>query len=88
MKAPAKKTAAKKAPAKKVAAKKVAVKTSAVVVKPIEYTMPMEVKEWLDWAQSTISHLRSEVERLKTENSDLKKYRTFAEHRILRSDQE
>jgi hypothetical protein len=79
-----------KAPAKKPAAKKVAVKTPAAktVVRPTEYTMPVEVREWIERAQSTMSHLRSEVERLKTENSDLKKYRTFAEHRILRSEQE
>jgi hypothetical protein len=85
MKAPAKKPAAKKVVAKKVAVKTPAAKT---VVRPTEYTMPVEVREWIERAQSTMSHLRSEVERLKTENSDLKKYRTFAEHRILRSEQE
>jgi hypothetical protein len=85
MKAPAKKPAAKKVVAKKVAVKTPATKT---IMRPTEYTMPVEVREWIERAQSTMSHLRSEVERLKTENSDLKKYRTFAEHRILRSEQE
>lgn len=71
----------KKAPAKKVAAKKTpkADKT---------FPMPMEVKNWIEQAHSTIQHLKGEVERLKTENKELKAYKKWAEQRILRSDYE
>ena len=52
------------------------------------YDMATEVKDWIERATSTMNHLRGEVDRLKKENSDLKAYRTFAEHRILRSERE
>ena len=52
------------------------------------YTMPPEVKDWIERAQSTINHLKGEVERLKGEVTDLKAYKKWAEHRILRSDHE
>lgn len=73
---------AKKTPAKKTAAKK--------APKPAEKTfaMPVEVKNWIDQAHSTINHLRGEVDRLKTENKELKAYKRWAEQRILRSDYE
>ena len=74
---------AKKTPAKKTVAKK--------VTKPKAeptYVMPMEVKNWIEQAHSTINHLRGEVQRLKTENTELKAYKKWAEHRILRSDYE
>lgn len=67
---------------KKPAAKKVAPKPQP------EFSMPMEVKDWIERANSTIQHLRGEVERLKTENTELKSYKKWAEHRILRSDYE
>jgi len=35
-----------------------------------------------------MSHMQSEIERLKRENAELKVYRKFAEHRILRSEAE
>ena len=50
------------------------------------FAMPMEVKNWIEQAHSTINHLRGEVERLKTENKELKSYKRWAEQRILRSD--
>lgn len=80
--ATAKKTPAKKAPAKKT--------TKAAAPKTAEptYSMPMEVKNWIEQAHSTMNHLRGEVERLKTENKELKAYKKWAEHRILRSDYE
>lgn len=53
-----------------------------------EFHMPVEVKNWIEQADSRIRHLTSEVERLKKENADLKSYRKFAEQRILRSEAE
>jgi hypothetical protein len=81
------KTPAKKAPAKKVVAKKVAPKKQAEFSEPT-YAMPREVKEWIERANSTIQHLKGKVERLETENKELKAYQKFAEQRILRSEHE
>ncbi len=79
-KPPAKKAAAKKAPAKKAPAKTAA---------PGElYTMPREVSDWIDRAQSIMGHQKGEIERLKKENAELRAYRKFAETRLLRSDHE
>jgi len=72
---------AKKAPAKKAAPTKVKAPEK-------KFDMPLEVSNWIDQAMSTINHLRGEVERLKKENTDLKAYKRWAEHRILRSDYE
>ena len=90
-----KKTSSKaKIPAKKAAKPAVKAKAPTPAKKaPVRasgptYAMPLEVKEWIERAQSTINHLRGEVERLKAENTDLKKYKKWAEHRILRSDHE
>lgn len=52
------------------------------------YTMPKEVSEWIERANSTIQHLKTQVATLKEENVNLKAYRNFAEHRILRSEAE
>ena len=91
-KAPAKK-ATKPAAAKKAVPAKVAsaprkaaeiVRTDSSAV----YNMPMEVKDWIERAQSIMNHQRGEIERLKTENTELKAYKKWAEHRILRSDHE
>ena len=86
-----------KAPAKK-AAKKVAKKapprllvpSRAVAQMPAnqQFSMPTEVKEWIERANSTIQHLKSKVARLETENKELKAYQKFAEQRILRSEHE
>ena len=89
---------AKKAPAKTaskpVAAKKPAVKAKAPA-KPKSapegqktYTMPPDVKDWIERAQSIMNHQKGEIERLKKENTELKAYKKWAEHRILRSDYE
>ena len=79
--------------AKKVATKKVAIKKSPLKAKVVElpevqYSMPREVKEWIDQATSRMRHMQGEIERLKEENKALKSYRKFAEHRILRSEGE
>ena len=64
-------------------------KTKTPIAKPQEmFSMPQEVKDWIERANSTIQHLRGQVETLKKENADLKAYRKFAENRILRSDHE
>jgi hypothetical protein len=100
--ATAKKAAAKKAPAKKTPVKLGPAKTSPAVkpqlkamARPIKvmvptqkFSMPVEVSNWIDQAMSRMSHMQSEIERLKMENTELKAYRKFAEHRILRSEAE
>lgn len=55
---------------------------------PRVYDMPREVSEWIDRANSTIRHLKTEVDRLKVENKELRGWRKWAEGRILRSDTE
>ena len=57
-------------------------------IKEETFAMPMEVKEWIERANSMMNHLRGEVDRLKEENKKLKAYKKWAEHRILRSDHE
>jgi hypothetical protein len=76
----------KKIVAKKVAPKKVVAKK--VEALPQQFSMPKEVKDWIDRASSIINHQKGEITRLKEENAQLKAYRKFAEHRILRSEAE
>jgi predicted RNase H-like nuclease (RuvC/YqgF family) len=73
---------------KKAAPIKVTKPPKAPAQKEQTFAMPMEVKNWIEQAQSTMNHLRGQVERLKTENAELKAYKKWAEHRILRSDYE
>jgi len=73
---------------KKVVAKKAPPKAKLEIIPSIQYSMPMEVKEWIDQASSRMRHMQSEIDRLKDENMKLKSYRKFAEHRILRSEGE
>jgi len=75
------------------AAKKAKPKVAKPAAKPKEsmerlYSMPKEVSEWIERANSTIQHLKTQVATLKEENVNLKAYRNFAEHRILRSEAE
>ena len=75
------------------AAKKAKQKPAKPAAKPKQlmetlYTMPKEVSEWIERANSTIQHLKTQVATLKEENINLKAYRKFAEHRILRSEAE
>lgn len=52
------------------------------------YHMPVEVRDWIDRTTSMMHHQKGEIARLKQENKELKAYKTWATHRILRSDQE
>lgn len=78
----------KKVATKKVATKKSPPKAKVVALPEVQYSMPREVKEWIDQATSRMRHMQGEIERLKEENKALKSYRKFAEHRILRSEGE
>ena len=91
--ATAKKTPAKKA-VKTTTKAKVATPAKKPAVAPAKatgertYTMPQDVKDWIERAQSIMNHQKGEIERLKKENTELKAYKKWAEHRILRSDYE
>jgi polyhydroxyalkanoate synthesis regulator phasin len=52
------------------------------------YSMPQEVSDWVERATSIMSHQKGEIERLKEEVKELKAYKQWAEHRILRSEAE
>ena len=83
--------ATKKVPIKKPSVKPPSVKPlTKPLAKPIEqkFNMPVEVRNWIDQAMSRMAHMQSEIDRLKMENTELKAYRKFAEHRILRSEAE
>jgi cell division septum initiation protein DivIVA len=75
--ATAKKPVEKKAPAKEVASKKVATKTEA------QFSMPVEVKDWIDQASSRMNHMRTEIERLKEENKQLRRSHKLMEQRVM-----
>ena len=86
-KAPAKKAtkpAAKKAAPAKAAPKKPASSQNTERT----FLMSPEVRDWIERASSTMNHQRGEIERLKRELEELKAYKKWAEHRILRSDHE
>jgi len=92
--ATAKKVAAKAAPKKPVAKtprKKLVleyVPPKNAVKREQEFSMPMEVKDWIDQAMSRLKSMQSKVERLEAENKELKSYKRWAEHRILNSSPE
>ena len=97
--ATAKKTPAKKAPAKKSSVKpnpknpvkpdlKVMSRPAKASASQQKFNMHIDVSNWIDQAMSRMNHMQSEIERLKKENTELKVYRKFAEHRILRSEAE
>jgi len=52
------------------------------------YSMPQEVSDWIERATSIMSHQKGEITRLKEEIKELKAYKQWAEHRILRSEAE
>jgi hypothetical protein len=86
--ATAKKVAAKAAP-KKVATTPVATTPPKRVAKQEqEFSMPMEVKDWIDQAMSRLKNMQSKIDRLEAENKELKSYKRWAEHRILNSSPE
>ncbi len=91
--ATAKKTPAKKAtkPAAKAKAPTPAKKAPVAPAKASgerTYTMPQDVKDWIERAQSIMNHQKGQIDRLTVENKELKAYKKWAEHRILRSDYE
>ena len=75
---------AKKTPAKKIAVKPQA-KQSAVKpqAKAEEFRMPVEVKDWIDQAQSRIRHLITKVARLEEENVKLRRANKVMEQRVM-----
>ena len=86
--ATAKKVAAKAAPKKaaKTPVKKLVmeyVPPKKVVKREQEFSMPMEVKDWIDQAMSRLKNLQSKIDRLSIENAELKSYKKWAENRIL-----
>jgi hypothetical protein len=81
-------TTAPKSPSKRGKAGKTSTPALLTPQREETYAMPLSVKDWIERANSTIQHLRGEIERLKTENMELKSYKTWAEHRILRSEHE
>jgi hypothetical protein len=94
-KVPAKKTVAKKvpvksAPVKKPAPKRVLVsqRTIASAKKDEMFAMPQEVKEWIERSSSIMKHQATQIAALKDENTKLKAYKKFAEHKILGSSYE
>lgn len=50
------------------------------------YSMPVEVKEWIDQANSRIKHLTAQNERLKAEIADLKRANKNMERRVMGSE--
>ena len=85
-------TAKKTAPpaAKKTPTKAKLLQAPAKALKQPEpmYSMPMEVKEWIDQATSRMRSLQAKIDRLELENIALKSYKKWAENRILGSSHE
>lgn len=77
----------KKAPAKKIAVKPQP-KPTAVKPQAEEFRMPQEVKDWIDQAMSRMRSMQNKIDKQAVEIAELKSYRKWAEHRILRSDHE
>jgi len=71
---------------KKPAAKRVPIKPP--VIPEEKFAMPAAVADWIERATSIMNHQKGEIERLKKENAEMKAWRQWAEHRILRSDHE
>jgi hypothetical protein len=70
-----------------VTAKKAAVKPqpkrTAVKPQAEEFRMPMEVKEWIDQADSRIRHLTTKLARLEEENVKLRRANKLMEARVM-----
>jgi hypothetical protein len=79
-------TTPKKTPAKKLVMEYIPPKK--VVKREQEFSMPVEVKDWIDQAMSRLKSMQSKVDRLEAENKELKSYKKWAEHRILGSSPE
>ena len=80
---------AKKTPAKKTSvqpSKKnipVQSKVVATVKKEEEFRMPVEVKDWIDQAESRIRHLTTKVARLEEDNLKLRRANKVMEQRVM-----
>lgn len=87
-KTPAKKTVA--TAAKKTTPKRIQVsqRTIASAKKDEMFAMPQEVKEWIERSSSIMKHQATQIAALKDENTKLKAYKKFAEHKILGSSYE
>ena len=79
-------TPVKKAPAKKLVLEYIPPKK--VVKREQEFSMPVEVKDWIDQAASRLKSMQAKIDRLEVENKELKSYKRWAEHRILNSSPE
>jgi len=66
---------------KKTAAKKVVKKAPTKSAQ--QFSMPMEVKEWIDQASSRLAYMTSEILRLKEENQKLKRANKVMETRVM-----
>jgi len=53
-----------------------------------QYMMSKEVKDWIERASSIMKHQEGKIQDLQKELKELKAYKKWAEHRILRSDHE
>jgi predicted nucleic acid-binding Zn-ribbon protein len=86
--ATAKKPAAKKPVVIKTAPKTVVMRKVVAKVPKDEpmFKMPMEVKEWIDQANSRLQHLMAQNERLKAEIADLKRANRNMERRVMGSE--
>ena len=58
-------------------------KVVATVKTEEEFRMPTEVKEWIDQASSRMSHMRTEIDRLKEENAKLRRANKVMEQRVM-----
>ena len=83
--------------AKKAAKKEVVIKTAprnnlakkaSIKSSPEEFRMPQEVKDWIDQAMSRMRSMQNKLDKQAEEIAELKAYRKWAEHRILRSEHE
>lgn len=86
---------AKKTPTKAKAAapaKKAVKAPTKAITKPVEppqkFRMPTEVKEWIEQAMSRLRNMQSKIDRLESDNIELKSYKRWAEQRILGSSRE
>lgn len=68
---------------KKPAVKKTPAKKTAPARNQEEFRMPTEVKEWIDQASSRMSHMRTEIDRLKEENMKLRRANKLMEQRVM-----
>jgi len=72
---------AKKIVAKKTVAKKT--KKTPVQLESKQFSMPTEVKDWIDHASSRLAYMTSEILRLKEENQKLKRANKVMELRVM-----